>query len=172
MVCQQTGHRWMHYIHRDETSALSSGKTKDVLHCSQYSPDSSITFYVRNYIKQCVKQKSQYEHRFCWYEWWWWTSTIFLEWTNLSLTTLNAFMIHISCGSYLHQCYDTNLEIHFIHSDNKKIYVIFKKCCITCFISTKCHLFHNFIFFWSNNKFLTNHMAKFKYPSWKDKSSS
>jgi hypothetical protein len=32
-----------------------------------------------------------------------------------------------------------------------------------CFISTKCLLFHNFIFFCSNNTF-TNNVLKFKYP--------
>jgi len=32
-------------MHKDEASVLSSGIT-DVLHCSQYSPDSSIMFYV------------------------------------------------------------------------------------------------------------------------------
>jgi len=40
-----SGHRWIHYMHKDEASVLSSGIT-DVLHYSQYSPDSSVTFYV------------------------------------------------------------------------------------------------------------------------------
>jgi len=28
---------------------------------------------------------------------------------------------------------------------------MFKTSCIICFISAKCHLFHNFIIFYSNN---------------------
>ena len=39
-----------------------------------------------------------------------------------------------------------HLVIHFIYLGNKEIYFVFKTCCITCFISRKCCLFHNFIF--------------------------
>ena len=36
-----------------------------------------------------------------------------------------------------------------------------------CFIFHKCHLFHNFIFFSSNNTFYINHALIFKYqPGW------
>jgi len=46
----------------------------------------------------------------------------------------------------------TPLEIIFIYSGNKEIYCIFKTCCIIpVLFSTKCHLFHNLIFFCSNN---------------------
>jgi hypothetical protein len=43
-------------------------------------------------------------------------------------------------------------EIHFIHLCKNKIYYIFKTCCIISGLySAKCHLFHNFICFCSNN---------------------
>jgi hypothetical protein len=46
----------------------------------------------------------------------------------------------------------TPLEIHFIYSSNKEIYCIFNMCCIISGVySTKCHLFHDFVFFCSNN---------------------
>jgi len=42
----------------------------------------------------------------------------------------------------------TALEIPFTHLDNKEINCIFKMCCIICVLfSTKCHFFHNIIFF-------------------------
>ena len=41
---------------------------------------------------------------------------------------------------------------------------IFKTCCVLFVLfSTKCCLFHNFIFFCSNNTFFINHVLKFKY---------
>jgi len=40
----------------------------------------------------------------------------------------------------------TSIEIHFIYLGDKEIFVITETCCIICFIFTKCHLFHNFIF--------------------------
>jgi len=48
---------------------------------------------------------------------------------------------------YLLHVYQTSLEIHFIHSDNKEIYFIL----ISVSLSTKCNLFNNFTVFCSNN---------------------
>jgi hypothetical protein len=45
-------------------------------------------------------------------------------------------------------------------------YCILKTCCnISVSFSTKCHLFHNFIFSYSNNTFFTIHALRFKYHS-------
>jgi hypothetical protein len=56
------------------------------------------------------------------------------------------------------------LQINFIYLHNKKFYSIFKiYCIISVLFSTKCRLFHNFIFFCSNRTFFTNHTLKFKY---------
>jgi hypothetical protein len=39
-------------------------------------------------------------------------------------------------------------KIHFMYFDNKEIYSIFKTCwIISVLFSTKCHLFHNLMFF-------------------------
>jgi hypothetical protein len=52
-------------------------------------------------------------------------------------------------NTYIAKC---EIKIHFISSGNKGIYCIFKKCyIISVSFSTKCHLFHNFIFFCSNS---------------------
>ena len=38
-------------------------------------------------------------------------------------------------------------EIQLIHLGNKEIYYIFETCCITSVLfSTKCRVFHNFVF--------------------------
>jgi hypothetical protein len=56
------------------------------------------------------------------------------------------------------------LEIHIIYLGNKRIHCIFKTCCIiSVLFSTKCHLYHKFIFFYSNNMFYIKHVLKFKY---------
>jgi hypothetical protein len=49
---------------------------------------------------------------------------------------------------------------------NSEIYGIVKiYCCIiSVLFSTKCHLFHNFILFFSSNTFFVNRAQKFKYP--------
>jgi hypothetical protein len=74
-----------------------------------------------------------------------------------SLTFENMF-------TYANTHWKISLEIHFIHLGKKEIYCTFKTCCIiSVLFSTKCYLFHNFIFFFSNNKFLVNHALKFKY---------
>ena len=50
------------------------------------------------------------------------------------------------------------LEIYFIYLGNKEMYCIFKTWCImSVLFSTNSHLFHNFIFFFSNDA------LKFKY---------
>jgi hypothetical protein len=47
---------------------------------------------------------------------------------------------------------------------NKEIYWLCKTCCMICVLfSTKCCLFHNFIFLSSSNTFFMNHVLKFKY---------
>jgi len=46
----------------------------------------------------------------------------------------------------------TQIEIHFKYLDNKRIYFIFKTCClISVLISMKYNLFHDFISSCSNN---------------------
>jgi len=46
----------------------------------------------------------------------------------------------------------TPLETYFMYFYNKEIYYIFKACCIiSVLFSRKCHLFHNFIIFFSND---------------------
>jgi hypothetical protein len=58
----------------------------------------------------------------------------------------------------------TPFEIHFICLGNKEIYCIFKTCCVvSVLLSRECRLFHNYIFFCSNNTFFINHVQKFKY---------
>jgi hypothetical protein len=47
--------------------------------------------------------------------------------------------------TYVNTCRKTPLEIYFMYSGHKKIYCIFKTCSVLC--STKCCLFHSFIFF-------------------------
>ena len=54
------------------------------------------------------------------------------------------------------------IRIHFTYLDNKKTYWIFTTCCtISVSFSTKCRLFHDFIFFSSNNAFSTSHALKY-----------
>jgi len=66
--------------------------------------------------------------------------------------------------AYVNVCNKITPEIHFIYLGNMEMYCIFKTCCvISCLFSTKCCLFHNFIFFCSNNMFFINHVLKFKY---------
>lgn len=46
---------------------------------------------------------------------------------------------------------------------NKELYSIFKTCLIICVLfSTKGHLFHNFLLFYSNHTFFINHAVKFR----------
>jgi hypothetical protein len=64
----------------------------------------------------------------------------------------------------------TPLEIDIIYLGNKVIYWIFKTCCIiSVLFYTKFFLFHNFIFFCSNNIFVINHMLILIYLSQSDK---
>jgi len=58
-------------------------------------------------------------------------------------------------------------QIHFVYLGNKEtLCCILKSCCIISVLySTKCHLFHNFILFFSDNTFFINHVLKFKYRS-------
>jgi hypothetical protein len=45
-----------------------------------------------------------------------------------------------------------------------KFTAFFKTCCIiSVLFSTKCCLFHNFIFVWSSNAHFINHMLKFQH---------
>ena len=69
--------------------------------------------------------------------------------------------------TYMNACKKKSpLEMNFIQLGKKKIYCIFQTCCIiSALFSTKCYLFHNFIFFCSNNIFFINHVLKFKYES-------
>jgi hypothetical protein len=54
------------------------------------------------------------------------------------------------------------LEINCIYLGNKEIYCIFKTCCIiSVLFSTKCCLFHNFIFSCSKITFFINHAINF-----------
>ena len=70
---------------------------------------------------------------------------------------------------YVNTCRKTPLEINFMYLDKKEIYCIFKMCCIiSVLFSTKCHLFHNFIFLCSNNTYFVNRVLKFTYPPWQD----
>ena len=66
--------------------------------------------------------------------------------------------------AYVNICNKITPEIQFIYLGNMEMYCIFKtSCVISCLFSTKCCLFHNFIFFYSNNIFFINHVLKFKY---------
>jgi hypothetical protein len=57
--------------------------------------------------------------------------------------------------------YRLSYRAHLIYSDNKLIYYIFKTGYKSSVLfSTKCHLFHNFMF---SVQFFTNHMLKFEY---------
>jgi hypothetical protein len=80
---------------------------------------------------------------------------------NVSDLYLLTFEQHIF--AYANTC-KAPLETRFIYLDNKETYRIFKACCIISVeFSTKCHLFHNFVFSCSKNTFSLNHMLKFKY---------
>jgi hypothetical protein len=66
--------------------------------------------------------------------------------------------------TYMNAHKNTPLEIHVIYLGNKKIYCTFKtRYIIPVLLSTKCHLFHNFIFFCSLKMFFINVVLKFKY---------
>ena len=63
-------------------------------------------------------------------------------------------------------CRKIPIEIHFIYFANKEIYCIFKTFCISSVsFSTKCYLFHNFIFFCTNNVFHKWHKNLNTHPS-------
>jgi hypothetical protein len=63
--------------------------------------------------------------------------------------------------AYANTCKKAPLQIYL---GNKEIYCIFKTCCIiSVLFPTKCRLFHNFIFFSSNNTIFIYHALKFKY---------
>jgi len=82
-------------------------------------------------------------------------------------TNSSVHFIERPMFAYANSHWKTHLKIHFIYSDNKEIYRFFKTFWITpALFSTKCHLFHNFIFFCSNNTFFTNHVLEFKHPPW------
>jgi len=56
--------------------------------------------------------------------------------------------------AYVNAHDSTVLEISFTYLDNKEINCIFKMCCIIYVLfSTKCHFFHNIIFFCWNYMF-------------------
>ena len=64
----------------------------------------------------------------------------------------------------------TPLEFHFMYISNNTCHWSFKTCSIiSVLVVTVCHLLHNLIFSYSNNILFTNHVLKFKYPSWQDK---
>ena len=88
--------------------------------------------------------------------------------------TLNSLLIFIplqfhllnTCALICKYTQENTLENHFKYLGNKQIYCIFKtRCIISVLFSTKYHLLHNFIFFFSNNIFFINHVLKFKYPA-------
>jgi len=61
------------------------------------------------------------------------------------------------------------LEIYVMYTyfSNKDIYCIFKTCCmISILFSIKCAVFHNFIFFCSNNMFFLKPCVKVEIPTW------
>jgi len=108
----------------------------------------------------------------------WWTAvcsfqqgTNYLQtviWMQITVTTLkwcsngNHLTFKWPTFAYVNTHKKTP-EINFIYLGNKELYCIFKTCCIICFISSKCCLFHNLIFFCANNTFFINHVLKFKY---------
>jgi hypothetical protein len=54
--------------------------------------------------------------------------------------------------AYTSECMKQKLQIYFIYLGGKEIYCIFKTCHIISVLpSTKCHLCHNFIFFFCSN---------------------
>jgi len=56
--------------------------------------------------------------------------------------------------SFVHTSERTPLEIHLIYLGNKEIYCIIKtRCIFFVLVTTRCHLFHDCIFFCSNNTF-------------------
>ena len=53
------------------------------------------------------------------------------------------------------------LEIHCIYLGNKEMCCILGHAAQFLFLfSTKCHLFNDFVFFYSNNMFFINHLLK------------
>ena len=64
------------------------------------------------------------------------------------------------------------LEINFIYLGNKEIYCIFKKCCIMFYFSQNVGYFVVLSFSVQIILLFINHMLKFKYPPWCDKSQS
>jgi hypothetical protein len=53
------------------------------------------------------------------------------------------------------------VEIHCIYLGNKEMCCILGHAAQALFLlSTKCHLFNNFVFFYSNNMLFINHMLK------------
>jgi len=66
--------------------------------------------------------------------------------------------------AYAHR--KTPQEIHFIYSGNNEIYCVFKTRYAICVLfSTKCCLFHAFVFLFSNNTFFIIRMLKFTCAS-------
>ena len=65
---------------------------------------------------------------------------------------------------FIHVNVKAPLEMYFIYLGNNEIHCILKACyIISVLFSTKCHYFHESIFFCSNNHFFIKHTLKLKY---------
>ena len=93
-----------------------------------------------------------------------------LQWSlNFILLEWGITILQRPVSAYLNAHGKTPLEFYFIYFDNKEIYCILMINCLIYFtFSTKRHLFHNFMFFCSNNMFFINQALKFKYPACKN----
>jgi len=93
-----------------------------------------------------------------------------LHWIQNSRTSLISILLLYKYSSYdyrviffMSKCVYIFLG-HSVYLGNKELYSIFKTCCIICVLfCTKCHLFHNFLLFYSDHAFFINHALKFRY---------
>jgi hypothetical protein len=85
---------------------------------------------------------------------------LYIAWLSCKYQTV-AINLYTMYFAYV-DTHKNPIEIHFTYLGKKEIYSIFKtSCIISVLFPTKCHLFHNFIFF--IHMFFTNHVLKFKY---------
>jgi hypothetical protein len=85
--------------------------------------------------------------------------------SELNLSFCQVYYVYVKLLEIyvcIHECmWENILEIYFIYLGKKEIYCIFKTCCIiSVLFSTKWHLFHDFIIFFSSNIFFHKACAK------------
>jgi hypothetical protein len=81
------------------------------------------------------------------------------------MINVTALTVQRPVFSYVNTGWKICLEVNFMYLCKEETYCFCKTChIISVLFDTKCCLFHNFVFFCSNNTFFIKYTLKFKYP--------